>query len=70
MRALRKVEGDGLVVSENPIWERHRPVVQGSFHHRHFERYAEIVVESTRRRLDQWPQNQSFDVPRTPTRWR
>jgi cytochrome P450 len=62
MRALRKVEGDGLVVSENPIWERHRPVVQGSFHHRHFENYAQIVVESTRRRLDQWPQNESFDV--------
>lgn len=62
MRALRKVEGDGLVVSENPIWARHRPVVQDSFHHRHFERYAEIVVESTKRRLDQWPQNNSFDL--------
>ena len=32
MRALRTVEGDGLVVAEGPTWARHRPVVQGSFH--------------------------------------
>src|SRR5437660_9276430 len=44
MRALRKIEGDGLVASEGPTWARHRPVVQGSFHARHFRRYARVIV--------------------------
>src|SRR5262245_29436913 len=51
MRALRQIEGDGLVVSEGPTWTRHRPVVQGSFHARHFGRYADVVLECTQRRL-------------------
>ncbi|HVK14448.1 MAG TPA: cytochrome P450 [Gemmataceae bacterium] len=62
MRALRKIEGDGLVVAEEPIWGRHRPVVQGSFHPRHFARYADTVVACTRRRLARWRPNESFDL--------
>ncbi len=62
MRALRKIEGDGLVVAENPIWGRHRPVVQGSFHHRHFARYGEIVVECTRQRIQRWRPGEPFDL--------
>ena len=62
MRALRKIEGDGLVVAEEPIWGRHRPVVQGSFHPRHFARYADAVVACTRRRLGRWQPNESFDL--------
>lgn len=62
MRALRKIEGEGLVVSENPTWARHRPVVQGSFHARHFERYGRIIVDYTRRRLDSWRPGESFDL--------
>lgn len=62
MRALRKVEGEGLVVAESPVWERHRPLVQGNFHHRHFTRYADTIVECTRRRLDRWQTGQPFDL--------
>ncbi|HEY1379118.1 MAG TPA: cytochrome P450 [Gemmataceae bacterium] len=62
MRALRKIEGDGLVVAEGDTWARHRPVVQGSFHARHFRRYAATIVEYTRRRLDRWPAGESFDL--------
>ncbi|HEX3151003.1 MAG TPA: cytochrome P450 [Gemmataceae bacterium] len=62
MRSLRKIEGDGLVVAEGSMWARHRPVVQGSFHPRHFARYGDIVVESTRRRLDQWQIRRPFDL--------
>src|SRR2546422_5110919 len=43
MKALSKVEGNGLVVSDGEPWARHRPVVQGAFHARHFERYARLV---------------------------
>jgi cytochrome P450 len=62
MRSLRKVEGDGLVVAENPSWARHRPLVQGSFHPRHFARYADSVVECTRRRLERWRPGQPLDL--------
>ena len=62
MRALRKIEGDGLVVAEGSTWARHRPVVQGSFHLRHFGRYADVVVERTRRRLGCWRPGVPFDL--------
>lgn len=51
MKALRKIEGEGLVVSDGPTWARHRPVVQGNFHARRLGAYAELVVEHTLRRL-------------------
>src|SRR5437868_9740092 len=52
MRALRKIEGDGLVVSDGETWARHRPFVQGSFHARHFERYSQVIVDFTQRRIE------------------
>jgi cytochrome P450 len=62
MRSLRKVEGDGLVVAEGQSWARHRPLVQGSFHPRHFARYADAVVDCTRRRLDRWRPGEPLDL--------
>ncbi|HVS34679.1 MAG TPA: cytochrome P450 [Gemmataceae bacterium] len=62
MRALRKMEGEGLVVSDGETWARHRPVVQGSFHARHLARYAQIVVEHTLRRLKGWTSGEPFDL--------
>ncbi len=62
MRSLRKIEGDGLVVAEGETWARHRPVVQGSFHNRHFGRYADVIVDYTRRRLNGWTAGQPFDL--------
>jgi cytochrome P450 len=62
MRALRKIEGDGLVVSDGATWARHRPMVQGSFHARHFAQYANIAVEFTRRRMAGWSPDQPFDL--------
>jgi cytochrome P450 len=62
MRALRKIEGDGLVASDGQTWARHRPVVQGSFHARHFQRYARVIVDYTRRRLESWSPGASFDL--------
>jgi cytochrome P450 len=62
MNALRKIEGEGLVVSDGDIWTRHRPLVQGSFHGRHMREYARVVVEHTRRRLENWRPGETFDV--------
>ena len=62
MRALRKIEGEGLVVSDGEPWARHRPVVQGSFHARHMKAYARVVTEYTTRRLAGWSPNEPFDL--------
>jgi cytochrome P450 len=62
MQALRKIEGEGLVVSDGGIWARHRPFVQGSFHSRHMQAYAQVVVERTRRRLERWQPDTAFDL--------
>jgi cytochrome P450 len=62
MTELRKIEGEGLVVSDGETWTRHRPVVQGSFHSRHMKEYAGRVVEHTSRRLGRWSANQPFDL--------
>src|SRR5438045_4096625 len=44
-RALRKIEGNGLVVAEGEAWKRHRPVVQTAFHARFLACYANAVVD-------------------------
>ena len=62
MNALRKIEGEGLVVSDGDIWTRHRPLVQGSFHARHMKEYARVVVDHTQRRLERWSPGVSFDL--------
>lgn len=62
MQALRKIEGEGLVVSDGSTWSRHRPFVQGSFHARHMEGYARVVVERTVRRVANWTPGKTFDL--------
>ncbi len=62
MKALHKIEGDGLVVSEGETWSRHRPMVQGSFHGRHFQRYADVITDFTQRRIDGWRPGSTLDL--------
>lgn len=62
MKALAKVEGNGLVVAEGAPWAKHRPVVQNAFHGRHFDRYAEVIVEHTRRRIENWSAATPFEL--------
>ncbi|MBX7103322.1 MAG: cytochrome P450 [Gemmataceae bacterium] len=62
MRSLRKIEGEGLVVSEGTTWSRHRPVVQGSFHGRHFGGHGNVVVEYTQRRMERWTAGEPINI--------
>jgi cytochrome P450 len=62
MRALRRMEGDGLVISEGETWARHRQLVQGSFHAPHLPTYARVIVEYTQRRLESWKADAPFDM--------
>jgi cytochrome P450 len=53
-RVFRKIDGDGLINSEGDFWLRQRRLIQKAFLHRRLGRYAEQMVELTRRRLDRW----------------
>jgi cytochrome P450 len=52
--AFRRVEGEGLVVSEGDFWLRQRRLVQPAFNPRRFSSYGDITVEQTHRLLDGW----------------
>jgi cytochrome P450 len=53
-RVFRKIDGEGLINSEGDFWLRQRRLIQKAFQHRRLGRYAEKIVELTRRRLDRW----------------
>jgi cytochrome P450 len=53
-RVFRKIDGDGLINSEGDFWLRQRRLIQKAFQQRRLGRYAEAMVERTRRRLDRW----------------
>jgi cytochrome P450 len=53
-RVFRKIDGNGLINSEGDVWLRQRRLIQKAFHQSRFGRYAETMVELTRRRLDRW----------------
>jgi cytochrome P450 len=53
-RVFRKIDGEGLINSEGEFWLRQRRLIQKAFGRSRLGRYAEIMVERTRRRLDRW----------------
>jgi cytochrome P450 len=61
-RVFRKIDGNGLVSSEGDFWLRQRRLVQPAFAARRMERYAQVAVALTRRRLDAWPTETVIDL--------
>ncbi|MEQ8980900.1 MAG: cytochrome P450 [Deltaproteobacteria bacterium] len=61
-RMLRLALGEGLVTSEGEFWRRQRRIAQPAFHHQRIAAFAETMVTSTERMLDQWAQHDSTKV--------
>lgn len=61
-RVFRAIDGNGLILSEGDFWVRQRRLVQPAFQPRRMGRYAEIVVEYTRRLLERWQSHATLDV--------
>jgi cytochrome P450 len=61
-RAMRRVLGNGLLLSEGEFWRRQRKLIQPAFHQGRIAAYAEIMVGYTQRMLASWSDGQALDI--------
>jgi cytochrome P450 len=61
-RAMRRVLGNGLLLSEGEFWRRQRKLIQPAFHQERIAAYAEIMVGYTVRMLAAWSDGQDLDI--------
>jgi cytochrome P450 len=61
-RAMRRVLGNGLLLSEGEFWRRQRKLIQPAFHQARIAAYAEIMTGHTQRMLASWSDGQSLDI--------
>jgi cytochrome P450 len=61
-RAMRRVLGNGLLLSEGDFWRRQRKLIQPAFHQEKISAYAEIMLDYTERMLETWSDGQPLDI--------
>ncbi len=61
-RAMRRVLGNGLLLSEGEFWRRQRKLIQPAFHQERIASYTEIMVGHTQRMLASWSDGQTLDI--------
>ena len=61
-RAMRRVLGNGLLLSEGEFWRRQRKLIQPAFHQERIAAYAEIMTGYTQRMLSSWSDGQTLDI--------
>jgi cytochrome P450 len=59
---LQRIFGEGLVSSDGEFWARQRRLIQPAFHQEKISRYADIMVEETRKLLTHWRAGKRIDV--------
>jgi cytochrome P450 len=61
-RAMRRVLGNGLLLSEGEFWRRQRKLIQPAFHQDRIAAYADIMTGYTQRMLSSWNDGQALDI--------
>jgi cytochrome P450 len=61
-RAMRRVLGNGLLLSEGEFWRRQRKLIQPAFHQERIAAYADIMTGHTQRMLASWSDGQTLDI--------
>jgi cytochrome P450 len=61
-RAMRRVLGNGLLLSDGEIWRRQRKLIQPAFHQERIAAYADIMTGYTQRMLASWSDGQTLDI--------
>ena len=54
IEVLRQWNGDGLLITEGEVWQRHRRIVQPAFHPSRLKSYSQAIVDESRVLLDAW----------------
>ncbi len=67
-KSTRRVIGDGLLTSEDPLHRRQRRMMQGAFHHQRISGYADTMVSLSSRLADDWHGGDSLDIHAAMTR--
>jgi cytochrome P450 len=65
---VRRLLGDGLLVSDGDIWRRQRHLTQPAFHHERIDSYAQIMAEYAQQTLAPWHDGEERDVHAEITR--
>lgn len=61
-RALARVLGKGLLISEGKFWQRQRSLIQPAFRRENILSYAPIMTATARRMVDTWSDNESRNI--------
>ncbi len=61
-RAMRRVLGNGLLLSEGEFWRRQRKLIQPAFYQERIGAYAATMVSYTERMLETWTDRQKVDI--------
>jgi len=61
-RAMRRVLGNGLLLSEGEFWRRQRKLIQPAFHQERIAAYADIMTGYTQRMLASWSDGQTLEI--------
>lgn len=60
--AMRKILGNGLVVSEGDFWKRQRKLAAPAFHHQSIKRYADQMVTYAQDIAQTWDDGETRDI--------
>jgi cytochrome P450 len=61
-RAMRRVLGNGLLLSEGDFWRRQRKLIQPAFHQARIAAYVDIMIGHAQRMLASWSDGQALDI--------
>lgn len=63
-RSLASIFGEGLLVSDGELWQRHRRLMQPAFTQERIAAYGATAVEETARMLSTWKDKDTRDIHR------
>ena len=67
LERAKRLLGEGLLTSEDPVHLRQRRMMQPAFHHQRIAGYGEVMVEHAERLTSAWSDRETRDVAREMT---
>ena len=68
LERAKRLLGEGLLTSEDPVHRRRRRMIQPFFHHDRVASYGDVMVEHAERVAERWTDGQELDMAREMSR--